>query len=199
MDRRHFLLLSSGSLGLAGCLQAPSPPSGGNSDRVTLKIVNQAAQPNIPITYTVTLVQSVATKTQPGRLQITITNERDDAIALGEERDIKFHHVASSDRKVYLYPAGDGQWAGPVEPGCWRLTEHVAVPEYYGIETIPAGETLRAECFVYGHPDLAPDACLPAGDHAVRMMGIAADDEDGIVGDGEQTEFDWGFTLGISK
>lgn len=199
MYRRQVLLFTLGSASVSGCLQPPIDPGGNGSDRVTIQIVDRTSQPEIPITYDATLIQSVATKDQPGRLRISITNEGDELIALGEERAIKFHHVTSADGMLYLFPAGEETWSGPVDPGCWQLTEPVAIPEYYGIETIPAGMTLSADCFVYGHPDLSPGSCLLDGDHDVETRGTAGDSEDAVVEGDDQSEFQWGLTLRIEK
>lgn len=73
-------------------------------------------------------------------------------MAPGAERAVQFHHVSSLDAAVYLHPPRDETWTGPVEPGCWRLTEPVADPEDYGTIEIGAGETRGAESLVYGHP-----------------------------------------------
>ena len=116
---------------------------------------------------------------------------------MGEEWDILFHHVTSGDDVLYLHPASEETWDGPVEPGCWRLTEYVAIPEYYGTIPLQAGETMQADAYVYGHPDLPEDSCLPEGDYQLRTNGIAGDDEESISGGTGGTEFDWSFTLQV--
>jgi hypothetical protein len=115
------------------------------------------------------------------------------------DRADQFHHVASTNDQLYLHPPGDEARTGPVEPGCWRLTEPVAIPEYYGIIEVEAGETRRAESLVYGHPGLPEGECLPAGEHRITARGVAGDDPDAIGNEERTTEFSWGFTLAVEE
>lgn len=197
--RREALAL--GGLGLpvilSGCLQAPGGGDGPGSDGVRITITGRDNQPAVPVEYDVELVNSLATSTRPARLRVSITNPSDETVVLGEERDVQFHHVESNDDALYLHPADDASWAGPVEPGCWQMTEYVGVPEYYGTVAIDSGETLRADSYVYGHPELPEGSCLPAGEHRLDSRGIAGDDESAIFDGTDTTEFEWGFTLGV--
>ncbi len=180
---------------LGGCVR---PPGAGNgSSDVTVSVAARAEQPDAPVEYAVETVASRPTEEQPARLRVTVTNRSDEPVVMGEERAVQFHHVASAERTLYLHPAGDEAWTGPVEPGCWRLTEAVAVPEYYGTVALDPGETVRGESYVYGHPDLPEDACLPTGDHEVRTQGSVGDDEESVAGGEGAAAFEWGFTLRI--
>jgi hypothetical protein len=130
---------------------------------------------------------------------VEITNPTDSTVAMGEERTVQFHHVSSTDVELYLHPAGDETSPGPVEAGCWRMTEPVAVLQYYGIIEIAPGETRRAESLVYGHPNLPEGECLPPGDHRVEIEGVTGEDTEAVLDADEQTEFSWAFTLRVGE
>lgn len=191
--RRRRLLALAGA-GLGGCVRAPGTGAG---DGVSVSVAARDDPSAGPVEYAVDMVDGVATDTRPARLRVTITNPTEARVVLGEERDVKFHHVASADTALYLHPAGDDPWTGPVEPGCWRLTEYVAVPEYYGTVPLPAGETVTADAYVYGHPELPGDACLPAGDHRLETTGVVGADEEAVFDGAGATEFGWEFTLRV--
>ena len=199
MNRRRFLGCCGASvpLLLSGCVRPPG--TGNGSSDVSVEIVSRDDQPEAPVEYAVEAVEPLATDEHPARLRVSITNRSDAAVVVGEERAVQFHHVASEDRALYLHPAGEGAGDAPVEPGCWRLTEHVGVPEYYGTVALDPGESVRGESYVYGHPDLPADACLPAGDHRVRTQGSGGDDEEAVAGGEGGTAFEWGFTLRLAE
>lgn len=201
MHRRHLLALGGVAVPviLPGCSQPPGSGSGTETDDTAVSIVARADQPTAPVEYAVEMVTPLATTERPARLRVTITNPTDATVILGEERDVQFHHVASDARTLYLYPAGDGTERGPVSPGCWQLTEYVAVPEYYGTVPLEAGKAIRTEAAVYGHPELDAGTCLPAGDHRLRTMGVTGEDEAAFDDDSGLTEFDWGFTLRVER
>lgn len=175
--------------------QSPSPSA--TAAGTSVRVVARAEQPDVPVEFAVEMAASTATADRPARVRVTISNSTDSTVVLGEERAVSFHHVASTDESLYLHPAGDDDWAGPVEPGCWRLTEHVAVPEYYGTIALDAGESVRAESHVYGHPDLPEGRCLPDGEHRIQTAGTVGDEE--AFENDETTDFDWGFTLRIGE
>lgn len=201
MHRRHLLALGSVfvPVALSGCLQPSGSGSGTVTDDTAVSIAAQAEQPAAPVEYAVEMVTSLATTERPARLRVTITNPTDATVVLGEERDVQFHHVASDARTIYLYPAGDETERGPVSPGCWQLTEYVAVPEYYGTVPLEAGKAIHAEAAVYGHPELGAGTCLPAGDHRIRTTGVTGEDEAAFDDDSALTEFDWGFTIRVER
>lgn len=142
------------------------------------------------------MADAQATDDRPARLRVTLENPTGSPVVAGEERDVQFFHRTSTDDALYLYPAGNHAGDAPVEPGCWRLTDYVAVPEYYGTVEIPAGGSIRAASFVFGHPDLPGDVCLPEGDHRVSTSGMAGEDADAVL-KGDATAFEWGFTLRV--
>lgn len=199
MNRRQLLtgcgtgvLVSAG-----GCLQLPRGDDGTPAEEVTVSITGRADQPDAPVEYAVELVSSSATADRPARLRVSIRNPTDAPIVLGEERDVQFHHVASAEDTLYLHPASDTTFYGPVEPGCWRLTEPVAVAEYYGTIKLPAGETMQAEAYVYAHQDLPERTCLPEGSHRLATSGVVGDEEEAVTDGTNGTEFNWSFTLQV--
>ncbi len=142
------------------------------------------------------MAEPLATGEHPARLRVTIRNPTDSEVVLGEERAVQFHHVTSEDGALYLLPTGD-RVEELAEPGCWRLTDGVAVAEYYGTVAIPAGESMGAESYVLGNVDLPEGACLPSGEHRVATNGRVAGDADAILQGDDATEFEWGFTLRV--
>lgn len=197
---RRRLLALGGSIPVvvSGCVSTPGGGNGQGGNGAAVDITARMAQPAVPVDYDAAMVDSVATSERPARLRVTLTNPTEQAVVVGEERAVKFHHIESTDTTLYLHPASNEPWDGPVEPGCWQLTDFVAVPEYYGTIALDAGETVEAESFVYGHPDLPTGTCLPVGEHRVRMTGVAGDEEAVITDNATATEFEWGFTLRIS-
>ena len=200
MHRRRFLSLCgvSASITAAGCVQ---PPMNGESPttEIPVSIVTTTAQPDVPFEYDAEMIESVANDERPARLRITITNSSDEVIALGEERDVQFHHVSSIERSLYLHPAGGETWDGPVDPGCWQMTEYVPIPEYYGVVTVESGEVLQAESYVYGHPELPDEVCLPEGEHHLDTSGVVGSDETAVLEGTSVTEFKWGVTLRVGE
>jgi hypothetical protein len=160
-------------------------------------VISRVDQPDIPVEYEVAMAEPLATDEQPARLVVTIRNPTDSAVVLGEERAVRFHHVGSGDGALYLLPAA-GRVEEFAEPGCWRLTDGVAVATYYGTVAIPAGGSVSAESYVLGSADLPEGACLPPGEHRVVTRGRAAASAEPVLGGNDDaTDFEWGFTLRI--
>lgn len=221
MRRRQLLRLGAAALpvALAGCTSTGGPgddatdsptrtPTPSPSPSLTpsptptpagtpVEVVSTADAPDVPVEYDATMAEPLATDEHPARLRVRIRNPTDSAVVLGEERAVQFHHVTSDDGALYLLPA-DSRAEAFADPGCWRLTDHVTVAEYYGTIEIPAGGSVDAESYVLGSADLPEGACLPTGEHRVRTSGRAAGDTEGILdGDDSATDFDWGFTLRV--
>ena len=214
MHRRRVLHLGAAALpvALAGCASSGGPSGSGGTESPTatptpsptptpagtpIGVVSTDDQPDVPVEYGATMVEPLATDEHPARLGVTIRNPTDSAVVLGEERAVQFHHVTSEDGALYLLPAGS-RAEEFAEPGCWRLTEGVAVATYYGTLAVPAGESVSAESYVLGSDDLPEGACLPTGEHRVVTRGRAAASEEPILGGGDDaTEFEWGFTLRV--
>lgn len=199
MHRRHLLAVGSGTVPmlLGGCIQSPRGSDGSPAPETSVSVVSKLDQPDVPVTYRVDVTEPQATADHPAQLRISITNRGDSTRVLGEERAVQFHHVSSTEDDLYLHPATEATSDLPVQPGCWRLTEYVAVPEYYGTISLHADETVRAVSSVFGHPELPEGTCLPDGEFQLRTAGTAGDSEDAVAGGDEGTDFEWGFTLRI--
>jgi len=176
---------------------SPSPSSTPTPAGTPVEVVSTDDDPGVPVEYAATMAEPLATAEHPARLQVTIRNPTDGEVVLGEERAVQFHHVTSEDGALYLLPAGSDPEAF-ADPGCWRLTDRVAVPEYYGTVTVPAGRSVEAESYVMGSADLPDGASLLSGEHRIETSGLAAPSADDVLENtGDATEFEWGFTLRI--
>lgn len=197
MQRRELLAVTGPAIPLllAGCARAPGGTDGTPAGGPSVTVVSRADQPAVPITYAIEMAEPQATAEHPARLRVSITNRSDSTVVLGEERDVQFRHVSSTGDDLYLHPTTGAASDAPVEPGCWRLTEYVAVPEYYGTISLDADETVHAESFVFGHPELPEGTCLPEGEFRIRTTGRTGETEEAVVGGEEGTDFEWEFTL----
>jgi hypothetical protein len=176
---------------------SPSPSPTPTPAGTPVELVSPDGRPDVPVEYEAGMAEPRATGEHPARLGVRVRNPTDSEVVLGEERAVRFHHVGSEDGALYLLPA-DGRVEEFADPGCWRLREAVAVPEYYGTVAIPAGGSLRAESHVLGSAALPEGACLPAGEHRVATRGVVAPSADGVLEGGDDaTEFEWGFTLRV--
>jgi hypothetical protein len=160
-------------------------------------VISTAAQPDAPIEYEVEMVERRATDEQPATLRVSVRNLTDSWLYFGEERAVQFQHVASDDGALYLLP-DNVRIEEYADPGCWRLAEPVAVPEYYGTFGVDAGWASVAESYVLGSAELPEGECLPSGEHRVRTSGRVAPTSDGVLeGSSESTDYQWGFTLRV--
>jgi hypothetical protein len=176
---------------------SPSPTPSPTPEGTTVEVISTDGGPDVPVEYEAAMAETLANDEHPARLRVTIRNPTDAEVVLGEERAVQFHHVTSEDDDLYLLPAG-GRVEEFADPGCWRLTDGVAVAEYYGTVAIPAGESVGGESYVLGSFDLPEGACLPTGEHRVVTSGRAASDAESLLGgDGDARAFEWGFTLRV--
>lgn len=134
-------------------------PEGTGGPAVTLASVAQ--RPELPVRPTVEVVDPVATADHPPRLRVSVENGADRRITLGEARAVVFEYVTSESGELITLPAG-GDY--PVEPGCWRLTEGIAVTTEYRTATLAPGEAVSSDLELYGAAT-GEDACLPVGEH----------------------------------
>lgn len=192
--RRVGVALSIASAGCVGSQSPGSTESPTDSRGTTVSITSRAEQPDAPIQYEAEMAEPLATDEHPARLRVTIQNPTDEQVVIGEERAVKFHHVSSTNQELYLHPTGGDP---PVEDGCWQLTEPVAVAEYYGTISLDAGASVTGESYVYGHPALPADTCLPTGEHQITTTGQAGTDEDAVLGGESASQFEWGLRLRI--
>lgn len=193
MRRRR--LLRGGSAGLtgllAGCTVLGRNGSEGSSH---VSVAGSSDQPAVPVSYDVSVVEQAASD-HPPRLAVTIENEANSDLVLGEERAVQFRKAASDGGALYLLSAADGPTERATGEGCWRLTEGVPFWTYYGTVEVPGGESLLSELFVYGHHDLPSGTCLPDGQHRFRVeFATGEDTRDVFAADPSAT---WGFTLRV--
>lgn len=206
-NRREFLRLGGLTTvgALAGCLSnAKMPdelPDRGSDDEKTpagdtrpsgtggpgVSIVETDDAPAGPAGHAVELVEDTATAEHPPRLRVTVTNDGDEPITLGEGRAVVFSYVTDDGDSLVLLPSG-GEYAA--EPDCWRLTEGVAVTMEYRSLGLDPGESVSQELDLYATK--GGDGCLPVGDFRFETTyQVAAGEKQ--PGDGDTAS--WGFTL----
>jgi len=205
MQRRSFLAGAS-LLPLAGCVSAPSVdtptdglpngdgdgaggtrPEGTGGPAVTLASVDD--EPDLPLGAEVTVTEPVATEDHPPGLAVSISNEGDEAVAVGEARAAVFEYQYSDSGYLVLLPA-DGEYAA--DPGCWRLTEDVGTTEEYQTVTLAPGASHISDLELYA-AGVEADACLPVGEHRFETT-ITRFEHPENLGSGESSVA-WGFTL----
>lgn len=143
--------------------------------------------PDAPVRPAIEIIEDTATEEHPPMLRATVTNESDQAVTLGEGRAIVFAYRYDTEDHLMLLPA-DGDY--PAEPGCWRLTDGIAVTEEYRTVTLEPGESTSQELGLYGAPT-QEDVCLPVGEYRFESTFSIMDE----AGEQEQSSFTWGFTV----
>lgn len=146
--------------------------------------------PDLPLTPAVAVTRDVATEEHPPQLEVTLTNDSDDALQIGEGRAVVFAYVQSDTEQLTLLPADSDYDA---EAGCWRLTSPIAVTQEYRMLTMQPGESVSQLVDVYG--TAGKDGCLPIGEHRFETTYTVARGEDGLANGEETTEANWGFTV----
>lgn len=145
-------------------------------------------QPDLPLRFAVEVTNDVATDDAPPQFEVSITNTSDEELTIGEGRAIFFMYVEDDDSHLILLPSGE---AYPVEPGCWRLTDGIAVTEEFQTRTISAGDTITQQLDLYGQ--FGKDGCLPVGNFHFTTTASVLPDENKAYADAQQDE--WGFTI----
>ncbi len=163
-------------------------PSGTGGPGVS--IVNTDETPDLPVRPEIEVVTEAATDETPPQLRVTVTNEADETLSIGEGRDVVFAYVADEDGHLQLLPAGEEY---PAEAGCWRLTEGIAVTEEYRTTELGPGESTSQLLDLYALP--GEDACLPVGNFRFTSTYSVARGPDRLATEGESAE--WGFTLSL--
>jgi hypothetical protein len=154
-----------------------------------VSIVARDDQPDLGVRPSVEVLDEVATAEHPPRLRVTLANDGDEPVGVGEGRAAFFEYVtAESDQLLLLPTAGEADY--PAEPDCWRLTEPIAVTQEYRTVGIDAGASERRDVSLYGAP--VEDACLPVGEHRFETT-ISVGPADGIASEGESAR--WGFSV----
>ncbi|WP_224270864.1 hypothetical protein [Haloprofundus salinisoli] len=160
-------------------------PAGTGGPGVVISDTDDA--PELPVVPSVELTEDVATDEHPPQLRVTITNESDRTVRLGEGRDVFFQYVADTENYLTLLPTGDEYDA---EPGCWRLAEPIAITEEYRMVTLEPGASKEELVDLYATP--REDACLPVGEFRFEatytVLSESMDSEEQAA---------WGFSLSL--
>jgi hypothetical protein len=204
-ERRQFLrgLGTATVVGLAGCsgdgtdgsegspttTESPTDDPGGTRPEGTggpgVTLVSVDDEVGLPVEPAVEVVREAATEEHPPRFETALSNTSDESVRVGEGRAVHFEYVRDDAEALVLLPP-DGEY--PAEPGCWRLTDGVAVTEEYRTFEIAAGETSRRPVDLYATP--GEDACLPVGEYRFEttLSIVSADAE-------PESSAQWGFTI----
>jgi hypothetical protein len=170
----------------------PTDGTGGTRPRGTggpgVSIVAADESPELPVGPAVEVVTDAASEESPPQLRVTVTNEAEETLSIGEGRDVVFAYVADEDDLLILLPAGEQY---PAEPDCWRLTEGIAVTEEYRTTELEPGESTSQLLDLYALP--GEDACLPVGQFRFTATYSVARGTDRLPTDGESAR--WGFTI----
>jgi hypothetical protein len=165
-----------------------TPTDGGDGPTVTLDAVDDP--PDIPVEPAVEVVEATATDAHPPRLRATVTNRSDGTVTVGEGRAVVFAYVSDTARNLTLLPEG-GDY--PVEAGCWRLREPIAITEEYRTVTLDPDEAVSGVQGVYGAAD--GTGCLPTGTFRFESTySVYA----GETPDTERERATWGFSLAVA-
>jgi len=135
--RRYLRGIGGGSallVGGAGCLGRGSPNGDDNGTRPSgtggpgITVVSVDGTDDSPVVPSVEIVREAATESSPPRLRTTLENTGDEPVTVGEGRAVHLEYVTDDSGALVFLPS-DGEF--PAEPGCWRLTDGVAVTEEY--------------------------------------------------------------------
>lgn len=165
-------------------------PAGTGGPGLALGSVDEA--PDLPVQPAVEVTRDVATDDHPPQLRVTLTNVSDGPVRVGEARAVVFQYVTDDDGHLLLLPA-EGEW--PAEPGCWRLTDGIAVTEEYRIETLDPGASLSALVDLYGAP--GHDACLPVGNFRFETTVSTLAGTEGVPDGSDGASARWGFSVSL--
>lgn len=198
--RRSLLALvpAIALLPLTGCLSLPGGdgglPNGGSTDDETrpsgtggpgVSVASVDDQPDGPLEIDVAVTREAATDEHPPGLRVSVTNTGDEAVDLGEARAVVFAYQYAENGSLMLLPAG-GDY--PAEPGCWRLSDGIAVSEEYRVRTLAPGETIASALSLYATTEVEADACLPVGEYRFESPYVQNPG-------GEKRRFTWGFSV----
>ena len=179
------------SFSLAGCVTAPDGPS--DADR-RVRLIDHDDRPDIPASPSVEILTAKPSASDPARLRVTVTNDSNAAIQVGEERAIVFAYVHSVAQPGLVLLPVDGSDYPAVRPGCWRLTDSIAIAEYYGVVDLQPGESIDRTVGVWADPEVSSN-CLPTGTYRFETTYRGGPDVE-TVGEPEWDAI-WGFDLRV--
>jgi len=177
--RRYLSGIGGGSALLvgAGCLDR-DPPGGGDGDDggndsdgaggtrpegtggPGVTVVSVDADDGLPVVPSVEVVREAATEESPPRIRTVLEITSDESVTVGEGRAVHLEYVYDDTDALVFLPS-DGEY--PADPGCWRLTDGVAVTEEFRTFEIDAGGSSSRTVDLYATP--GEDACLPVGEY----------------------------------
>lgn len=224
---------AAGPAGLAGCTGAPNGDTDDDSGDGTddgngtgdtdgssptdrerpadathaASIASRDGDTTLPVSTEVAFVDPYVTAGSPAVLRVDVENPTDEAVTIGEYREVVFQYVVSEDETLIWLPhserstEGDPDRSTPsvdiASEGCWRLDSYPVVTEEYGTVAVPADGTLTAFVGLYATPDAPASAtCFPTGDS--RFEAIYTVFPEGIGGEGEERT-EWGFDVSVES
>lgn len=151
-------------------------------------VVSTDGDVELPVDPDAAVVREAATAEYPPRLRTTLTNAGDERVGVGGGRAVRFECVSDDSRALTFFPPDVG---APVEPGCWRLTDAVAVTEEYRTFELGPGESRSRPIDLYATHD-ETDACLPVGEYRFETsVSVVSDDAE------PRSSAQWGFSLAL--
>ncbi len=161
-------------------------PEGTGGPGLSMRSVDDA--PDLPVVPSVEITEDTATEDHPPQLRVTVTNESEGTVTVGEGREIVFQYVDDTKGYLTLLPA-DSEY--PAEAGCWRLEEPIAVTQEYQVVELEPGDSTEALVDLYALP--GEDACLPVGEYRFEATYSVSRGDETLPSDGEQST--WGFAV----
>jgi hypothetical protein len=162
-------------------------PEGTGGPAVTLASVDDG--PDLPLGIEVTVTEPVATEDHPPGLAVSVTNDGDETVAIGEARAAVFEYQYSEGGYLALLPI-DGEYAA--EPGCWRLTEGVGTTDEYRTVTLEPGASHASDLELYA-AGVEVDARLAIGEHCFATTIARYPDPDDL--DAGEARVEWGISV----
>jgi hypothetical protein len=160
---------------LAGCAGVPPRADGGQDDATPrVSVVSVDDDPDLSVRPSVEVVRATATSEHPPRLRTTLANTTDEPVRVGEGRAVHFEYVADDTRDLLLLPS-DTEREYPAEPGCWRLTDGIAITEEYRTFEVDPDDSSSRLVDLYG--TAGGEGCLPTGEFRFETTIAVLSDE----------------------
>jgi len=163
-------------------------PEGTGGPGISIRSVDD--DPGLPVVPSVEITEDTATDDHPPQLRVTVTNEGDETVRVGEGREICFQYVSDTGGNLTLLPTGQEY---PAEAGCWRLKEEIATTQEYRVTELEPGDSTEALVDLYALP--GEDACLPVGEYRFEATYSVSRGDGTLPSDGEHAT--WGFAVSL--